>query len=70
MMRQQYHVSGKYIARYPSGHYTGEIGISANIRAKNKRAARKAVRRKAIATHGYIQFNWVDVIAQPARPDA
>ncbi|MCP4428350.1 MAG: hypothetical protein GY803_28005 [Chloroflexi bacterium] len=67
MMRKQYHVSGQYLARYPNGHHTGMIGISAQVRAKNKRAAKKAVSQEAIKTHGYVRFNWLDVDASQVQ---
>lgn len=69
-MQKQYYVSGRYQARYPNGYHTGEVGISSRIRAKNKRAAKKAVGRKAMKTHGYVQFNWVDVVAYPIKNDS
>lgn len=60
-MQKQYVVSGRYQARYPNGYHTGEIGISAQVLAKSKRAAKKAVSKKTIKTHGYVQFDWLDV---------
>ncbi len=62
-MQKQYHVSGRYLARYPNGHYTGKIGISTQVLAKNKREAKKSAIRKAMEINGYVQCNWLDVQA-------
>jgi len=62
-MRKHYYVSGRYQARYPNGHHTGLIGISARVQAQNEKAAQKAVSQKAMKTHGYIKFDWLDVQA-------
>jgi hypothetical protein len=63
-MQKQYYVSGRYQARYPNGYHTGDVGISARVQAKNKKAAQKAVSKKAMEEHGYIQFNWLNVDAR------
>ncbi|MEJ2747459.1 MAG: hypothetical protein P8183_06075 [Anaerolineae bacterium] len=63
-MQKQYYVSGRYQARYPNGYYTGDIGISARVKAKNEQAAKKEVSRKAMKELGYTQFNWVNVDAR------
>lgn len=63
-MQKQYYVSGRYQARYPNGYHTGDIGISTRVQAKNKRAAKKVVSKKAIEDHGYVQFNWLNVDAR------
>ncbi len=63
-MQKQYYVSGRYQARYPNGFHTGDIGISARVRAKNKQAAKKAVGKKAMKEYGYVQFNWLNVDCQ------
>ncbi len=65
MMNRQYHVSGLYQARYPNGFHTGQLGISTSVLAENKKAAKRAVSKKAIAMHGYVQFNWLNVEAKP-----
>jgi hypothetical protein len=68
-MQKQYYVSGRYQARYPNGYYTGDIGISAQVKAKNKQAAKKAVSRKAMEDHGYVKFDWLDVAARKIEGD-
>jgi hypothetical protein len=60
-MQKQYYVRGRYQARYPNGFHTGDIGISARVQAKNKQAAKKAVSKKTMKEHGYVQFNWLNV---------
>ena len=52
-MKQVYHVTGKYLARYPDGHYTGDIGISTDIVAKNPEKAKRLVAKKATNTYGF-----------------
>lgn len=69
-MQKQYYVSGRYQARYPSGYYTGDIGISTCVKAKNKQAAKKAVGQKAMKELGYVQFNWVNVDARPIHSNS
>ena len=64
-MNRQYHVSGLYQARYPNGFHTAQLGISTNVLAKNKKAAKKAVTKKTMDMHGYVQFNWLNVEAKP-----
>ena len=64
-MQKQYYVSGRYQARYPNGYHTGDVGISAHIKAKNEQAAKKAVSKKVMKDHGYVQFNWLNVDARP-----
>lgn len=63
MMQKKYCVNGRYLARYPNGHHTGLIGISARVKASDKRAAQKLVSRKAMKTHGYVRFDWLEVDA-------
>lgn len=64
-MQKQYYVSGRYQARYPNGYHTGDVGISAHIKAKNEKAAKKAVSKKVMKDLGYVQFNWLNVDARP-----
>lgn len=64
-MQKQYYVSGRYQARYANGYYTGDIGISARVKAKSEKAAKKVVSKKAMKDHDYIQFNWLNVDARP-----
>jgi len=60
-MKQVYYVTGKYLARYPNGHFTGDVGISTNIKAKNPKKAKRLVAQKTTATYGYIDFKWLTV---------
>ena len=60
-MQKHYYVSGRYQARYPDGHHTGLIGISARVQAQDEQEAQQTVSQKAIKTHGYIKFDWLDV---------
>ena len=66
-MQKQYYVSGRYQARYANGHHTGLVGISARVQAKNKQEAQKTVSKKAMKTHGYIKFDWLDVNTNKIR---
>lgn len=60
-MKQVYHVTGKYSARYPNGHFTGDIGISTDIEAKNPAKAKLLVAKKTTRTHGFVDFKWLSV---------
>ncbi len=67
-MKQVYQVTGKYLARYPNGHFTGDIGISTSIRAKNPDKAKHLVAEKTADTYGYIDFKWLTVTVKENMP--
>ena len=60
-MKQNYQVTGKYLARYPNGHFTGDIGISTNVKAKDPDKAKLLVAKRTSATYGYVDFKWLTV---------
>ena len=60
-MKQAYQVTGKYLARYPNGHFTGDVGISTNVKAKNPDKAKVLVAERTSATYGYVDFKWLTV---------
>ena len=63
-MKQVYHVTGKYLARYPNGHFTGDVGISTDIKAKDPEKAKLLVAKKATDTYGFVEFKWLTVDIQ------
>ena len=67
-MKQVYQVTGKYLARYPNGHFTGDIGISTNVSAKSPDKAKLLVAEKTTATYGYIDFRWLTVTVKENTP--
>ncbi len=67
-MKQVYHVTGKYMARYPNGHFTGDVGISTNVKAKDPDKAKLLVAQKTSTTYGYIDFKWLTVSVKENVP--
>lgn len=66
-MKQVYHVTGKYLARYPDGHYTGDIGISADINAKSPKNAKTLIAQKTANTYGFVDFKWLSVSVKKTK---
>jgi hypothetical protein len=60
-MKSKFRVSGRYTAKYPDGHYIGDIGISTQIAAKSEKKAIDFAADKAKSTFGYVDLRWVDV---------
>lgn len=67
-MKQVYHVTGKYLARYPNGHFTGDVGISTDIKAKGPEKAKLLVEKKATNIYGFVDFKWLAVDIQERTP--
>lgn len=60
-MSEEYVVHGRYLARYPNGYYSGEVGISTRVEADDIEVAKASAAAKAKAFYGYTDFRWITV---------
>ena len=60
-MKNSYRVSGRYLAKYPNGQYTGRTALGTTVMAKSEKKAKKLAASQAMAMYGYVQFQWEQV---------
>lgn len=47
-MDREFVVNGRYLAKYPDGRYSGEVGLCTHVKAPDKSAAVKQAMQKTI----------------------
>ena len=62
--KKEYRVNGCYLAKFPDGHYSNEIGTGVTVKALNQKEAQKIAAHKMTSFHGYSAFKWITVTAK------
>lgn len=68
-MDREFVVNGRYLAKYPDGRYSGEVGLCTHVKAPDKSAAVKQAMQKTIFFHGYVNMEWIAVEVKDVTPE-